>query len=207
MVPMRGYVRVLGCLLLLGLVGGCVSLQTPTYQPAVDTTQALLGHRDSHLRVGAFTASPGVPNTALSVRGSQLNAGGDDGTFSSYLRNALVIELKTVGRFDEHAAIEIAGNLARNQLQAGTRIGSATVAARFTVRRAGATVYDKSLSVSHQWDSSFMGTVAIPAAVQNYSDAFQKLIFKLVTDPDFIKATSPGRSEVENAGNKRDVAN
>ena len=44
------------------------------------------------------------------------------------------------------------------------------------------------LEIEHQWDSSFMGAVAISAAIDNYSAAVQKLLHVLLSDPDFAKA-------------------
>lgn len=185
---MRIHLRVTG-LLLPGLLAACASMPAPTYQPSVNTTQVLLEHREAQLAVGHFVASDGVPNTSLNVRGSQLSAGGNEGTFSDYLRNALITELKTAGRFDQKSQIRVEGVLASNKLNAGAATGSATVGARFVVTRANANVYDKTLTVNHTWDSSFMGAIAIPSAVQNYTGAIQKLVFKLVTDPDFVRAT------------------
>lgn len=187
---MRIHFRMAGLLLLLGLVAGCASMPIPTYQPSVDTTQVLLEHREARLAVGPFAASAGIPNSSLSVRGSQLSAGGNEGTFSDYLRNALITELKTAGRFDQQSQMRVEGMLANNELDSGAATGSATVAARFVVTRANVNVYDKTLTVTHTWDSSFVGAIAIPSAVQNYAGAIQKLVFKLVTDPDFVRVTT-----------------
>jgi hypothetical protein len=187
---MRIHFRIAAQLLLLGLLVGCASMPPPTYQSSVDTTQVLLEHREARLAVGSFTALAGVPNAGLSVRGSQLSAGGNESTFSDYLRNALITELKTAGRFDQQSQMRIEGILANNKLDAGAATGSATIAARFVVTRANVNVYDKTLTVTHMWDSSFMGAIAIPSAVQNYAGAIQKLVFKLVTDPDFVQATA-----------------
>lgn len=187
---MRIHFRMAALFLVLGLVGGCASMAAPTYQPSVDTTQVLLEHRAARLAVGPFAASAGVSNTDLRVRGNQVSAGGNEGTFSGYLRNALITELKTAGRFDQQSQIRIEGVLARNELDAGAATGSATIAAHFVVTRANTNIYDKTLTVTHTWDSSFMGAIAIPSAVQNYAGAVQKLVFKLVTDPDFERATT-----------------
>jgi len=175
-------------LLVAGWLAGCAAMPTPSYQPSVDTTQLLLQRRDASMAAGAFSAASDVPNRTLAVRANQLSADGIDGTFSGYLRNALIIELKTAGRFDEDSPIRIDGTLLRNELNAGAGTGSATLETHFTVTRRGARIYDKSLTVVHKWDSSFMGAIAIPAAVQNYVGAVQKLLQKFLTDPDFVRA-------------------
>lgn len=177
-----------GAFLAAALVG-CAAIPVPTYPASVDTTQSLLQRRDVSMAVAPFSASAGVENQKLGVRVSQLSAGGADGTFSSYMRNALITELKTAGRFDENSPVRIGGVLLHNELNAGSGTGSATLTAHFTVTRSGVTAYDKSLTAVLKWDSSFMGAIAIPAAVQNYVGAVQKLLRKLLTDPDFIRAT------------------
>jgi hypothetical protein len=60
--------------------------------------------------------------------------------------------------------------------------------ARFVVKRADAVKYDRVLEVNSEWESSFMGAVAIPAAVQNYQLMYRKLVGQLFDDPNFRKA-------------------
>lgn len=183
-----------GLALLLGL-GGCATVPAPVYQPSVRNTEALLRQKDTPLGAGTFSASPGVANTKLSVRGNPLQAGGATGTFSGYLRNALVTELKTAGRYDDHAPLQVDGVLTGNKLEAGIGKGHATVSAHFTVSRTGEKLYDRTLTANQEWDSSFIGAIAVPAAFQNYAGAVQKLIGELVSDPDFVRATGGTRPE------------
>lgn len=44
------------------------------------------------------------------------------------------------------------------------------------------------LSVRHEWESSFLGAIAIPNAVANYAPAVQKLLAELLADPAFRAA-------------------
>jgi hypothetical protein len=60
------------------------------------------------------------------------------------------------------------------------------------VDRSGQVVFDKMLSATQQWDSSFIGAIAVPMAVQNYAGAVQKLVGVLLADSDFQHATSKG---------------
>ncbi|NLA68351.1 MAG: hypothetical protein GX856_08945 [Gammaproteobacteria bacterium] len=57
--------------------------------------------------------------------------------------------------------------------------------------RDGEVVYDRTLRVDHEWDSSFLGAIAIPTAFDNYAAAVQKLLQALFTDPGFVAATAP----------------
>lgn len=171
------------------LLAACITAPPPRYQPGIDNTQALLQGGHGPIAVGRFDAAPGVEDNKLNVRGSTLT-GGSDGTFATYLKEALVTELKTAGRNDDKAAAVVSGTLTDNKLDAAVKTGTADVAARFVVTRHGTAVYDKTLAAHQEWDSSFMGAVAIPAAMRNYAAAVQKLLGKLFGDPDFEKAVA-----------------
>lgn len=189
---MRGLVRPLqGILLALALSGiaGCVHMTAPGYQPGVANTETLQRNPGTKLAVDGFSAGPEAHDAGLSVRGSPLTAGGD-GRFSGYLHDAAVKELETARRFDAAAPLHLSGQLLRNDLHADIGTGHAVMAARFVVARGGATVYDKPVQVQHQWESSFVGAIAIPAAVDNYLATVQKLLGALFADPDFVRATS-----------------
>lgn len=178
------------CLLLVMLLGtGCVHMQAPAYQAGVDNTARLL-QGSGTVAVEPFTAAPGVKDRGLSVRGSPLD-GAADGRFSTYLGEALSAELGAAHRLDPKSQVRIRGVLTRNELNgAGVSVGKARVGARFTVVRDGQQVYDKELDATHEWESSFIGMVAIPAAVQNYVTTVQKLLSKLISDDEFARATA-----------------
>jgi hypothetical protein len=173
-------------------LAACVTMPAPTYQPSVDTSMALVAAGGSPMQVGPFTAAAGVENTALGVRGSRLEPG-SDGTYAGYLRDALVTELAAAGRHDAASGLRILGELTGNDLDgSGVKVGKASIAARFRVERDGAVVYDRALQAAHEWESSFLGPIAIPAAFDNYAATVQKLLNQLLTDPEFIRATSAG---------------
>jgi hypothetical protein len=90
----------------------CVSPPAPKYQPAIDNTNVLI-RQSAKLGVGAFSAAAGVSNHSLAVRASELT-GGTDGTFSTYLHDAIVVELQTSGRYDASSPLQISGVLTRN---------------------------------------------------------------------------------------------
>lgn len=186
-----GVFRIVLAALVAATLAACVSMPAPTYQPSVDTSQALLVSAGSTIQVGRFTAAGNVENTSLGVRGSRLEPG-SDGTYAGYLRDALVTELKAAGRHDDASGIRIDGELTDNTLNgSGARTGRASVGARFRVERDGAMVFDRTLQAEHEWESSFMGAIAIPAAFDNYATTVQKLLHGLFTDPGFIAATAP----------------
>lgn len=167
-------------------LAACVSPPAPKYQPAIDNTELLL-RNNARISVGKFTAAAGVNNRSLGVRGSQLN-GGSDGTFSTYLRDALIVELQTSARYDGSGEVQISGLLTRNELSAGVGTGEAAVGAEFTLTSNDQVCFKKTLVAEHHWESSFMGAIAIPAAFNNYPTTVQKMLGELFADPDFIAA-------------------
>lgn len=169
------------------VLSACISTPAPKYQPGIENTSRLI---DSKLKmtVGPFTAAQDVENDSLGMRGSQLK-GGSDGTYATYLREALIAELQASGGLIENGHLVLSGQLTDNRLNAGNiKTGTANVGARFVLQSGSQTLYDKTLAADHQWDSSFIGAIAIPAAIDNYATAVQKLINKLLSDPEFISA-------------------
>lgn len=188
---MRQSIRLMFCGALLATLAGCVSTPALTYQPSIDNSERLLSDR-SKLDVGRFEAAAGVENRRLGMRGSSLN-GGSDGTFSTYLKDALVIELTEAGRFQPMAATVVSGRLVENRMSAaGSSQGKATMAADFVVMRGGEQVYARTIRVENTWEASFIGAIAIPAAIQGYSATVQKLLGELFSDPEFRRATQTG---------------
>ena len=84
----------------------------------------------------------------------------------------------------------LSGVLQQNAIDgADFNLGQADIAVRFKLERSGKPVFEKVVAHHQQWPSSFLGAVAIPAAVQNYDGAVSELIAKLFRDPDFRAAS------------------
>lgn len=177
-------------LLSLLWLSGCVHVPAPTYAPGNDNLMALRAHPGGKLAVDGFEAAPDVPNKKLGLRGNGMSGGGDDGTYTSYLQQALEAELRNAGRLDDGSSTRISGVLLANQLDAsGARTGKASIRARFVVTRDGVVAFDKPLQADHEWESSFVGMIAVPAAMENYVATLQKLIGMLLVDPGFVEAS------------------
>jgi len=56
------------------------------------------------------------------------------------------------------------------------------------ITRGGQTRYDQVKSIHDEWDSSFVGAIAIPRAQERYPIMVQKLLSELFTDPAFLQA-------------------
>jgi hypothetical protein len=167
----------------------CVHSPAPQYQSGVANLQVLRAGT-TKIAVDDIATAERVEDGRLVMRGNSMTGAGSDGTFSTYLQQALESELRTAGRFDPAAGLRLSGTLTANRLHAdGASTGRATVAARFVVTRDGKVVYDAVQTAGHEWESSFMGAIAIPAAMQGYVATVQKLVGQLFADPAFVEAT------------------
>lgn len=174
---------------LAAALSACVHTPAPAYAPGVDNLRALRAGPATPLAVGDFDADAKVDDARLGgLRGSSMS-GGEDGLFSTYLQHALEAELRQAGRLDPDAPLRLEGTLLRNQLSANSgSTGYANVSARFVLRRGEDVVFEKTLSAREEWESSFMGAIAIPAGMQGYVATVQKLAGTLFADPDFQAA-------------------
>lgn len=186
---MRRAIRSVAVAATLLALAACGSTPAPAYQPSIANLQALrVGMKP--IGVDDFSAAAGVNDSRLGVRADSMTGAGGDGAFSTYLQQALETELRNAGRFDAEAGLRLSGVLIENRLDAsGFSVGRASVGARFVLTRDGVVIYDKAHNVEHEWESSFMGALAIPAAMQGYAGAMQKLTGQLFADPTFVEAT------------------
>ena len=173
------------------LLSGCLTVPNLPYQPGVQNTAMLLAGNYGGMQAGGFDAALGIENKRLNLRGTNSLSGSTrDGTFSTYLQDALQAELATAGLLEAGAPLVVSGTLLQNQLSAGTAEGHSVVSARFVVKRNGEPVYDRVLTARHEWASSFMAAIAVPTAFQNHVGTVQKLLGQLFADPDFKRATA-----------------
>ncbi|HED32925.1 MAG TPA: hypothetical protein ENJ08_01725 [Gammaproteobacteria bacterium] len=173
-------------LILCSFISAC-SMVAPKYQPSTDSSNLLQDVSDNKLYAGEFTQKTPEVNE-VSLRGGSLISPYNE-SYSLYLSKALEEELRLAGMWDSKSATEISGILIENELDvSGFSVGTASIKVEFIVTRDNNTAYKKQLSANHEWESSFLGAVAIPAGQNNYHIVVQKLFNKLFSDPDFIAA-------------------
>jgi hypothetical protein len=174
---------------LMGLVA-CANVQMPTPVASVTNHEKIRSANLTPTQVGEFKLAPGKPasmDTSLSgLRGSSVAPSA--GSFSRQLREELIVELKGAGLLDPSSAMKIEGELTDSMVDAAIGTGKGRLAARFKVTRDGRSVFDKELSVEASWESSFMGAVAVPTAINQYSALYKALVGKLLDDMDFRTA-------------------
>ncbi len=113
-------------------------------------------------------------STLSSLRGKSLSPA--KGTWSQRLKDTLVVELTTAGSFDPASRHVIESELTDSKDDAAIRTCTGRVAARPTVKRFGKLVYDKELAANAGWESSFMGAVAMPAAINRCGALYKALV-------------------------------
>ncbi|MDD4855457.1 MAG: hypothetical protein PHQ22_09490 [Sulfuricurvum sp.] len=108
-------------------------------------------------------------------------------SFEEYLKVSLEEHLMSANLFDKNANLLLTSTLLKNNIETGlVATGTADISANFTLTQDSKIVYDKTHTIHHEWDSSFVGAIAIPNATENYPIAIQKLINKLMADNDFL---------------------
>lgn len=182
--------RLLVIVLLGASMIGCASVKMPPPSPTPTTIEKLRVSDLPSSKVGEFGLAPGVNpslDTSLSgLRGSTLQA--SNGSFSQHLREVIIAELKAAGLYDPESQIQIEGQLVESQVDAAIKTGTAKLAANFTVDKADNRVYQKTLAVDSQWPSSFVGAIALPEAIHQYSALYKALAAKLFDDEEFRAA-------------------
>ena len=174
-------------LLAAALTSGC-SMVAPKYSPSLENVQKLKDSGVQTTNVGAFESTPSKENPAsISLRGSSLSSP-YDGSYGKYLAEALKQELSLAGKLAADAQIQVTGALQKNNIDTGVGTAKGDIAARFVVTRSGAVRYDQVKSIHDEWDSSFVGAVAIPRAQERYPLIVQKLLAALYADPAFLQA-------------------
>lgn len=169
---------------------GCAQIKMGAPSPSVDNIQKAKASGMAPAALGEFAPAPGKPagfDAGLDVRSNTLSSPIDG---AKYLKETLATELKSAGLLDGASTTVIQGQLTQSELAVPVSQASGTLGARFVVVRAGRTVYDKELKVSASWESSFVGAVAIPAAVNEYTSLYRKLVGQLLDDAEFRRAMS-----------------
>jgi len=173
----------------LGLFG-CAALKMPAPSASAENLSTLKAANLAPARTSTFVLAPGKPadmDTSLGgLRAASLEP--SNGSFAQTLKEELVAELKAAGLYDDGSGIVISGQLTDSQVDAAIGTSSGRLAAHFNVVRDGKAVYDKDLVVDAKWDGSFVGAIAIPAAVNQYTALYKTLAGKLFADPDFQHA-------------------
>ena len=177
-------------IVLLAMQAACTTVMPPPIASGA-RSEALLAAKLPPTNVGTFRLAQGQPalmDSELSggLRGGNIAA--PSGSFSQHLKDTLKAELQSAGLLDLRAKHVIEGQLTDSKLDAAIGTGTARLAARFQVLREGQVLFDKEVIADDSWDSSFVGAIAIPRAIEHYSGIYRLLVLKLLSDADFVQA-------------------
>lgn len=173
--------------ILVALLGsGCSSVPMGQPQASIENIQALKTAGIIPVRVAPFAlVSDKDPAIDLSVGIRAATLAAPQGSFARYLQETLETELRAAALLDAGGGAEIEGLLVDRQVDSAIGEGRASLTARFIVRRRGQLAYAKEIKVASTWESSFVGAVAIPAAINEFTALFRKMVGQLLVDPEF----------------------
>jgi len=181
--------RVLPSIAIVAVVlatAGCVSEPVQPYQPSFENVQLLKRQapRTNGVELGVFSGGP----TRLNVRGSSALSPVGSG-FADYLRGALEAELAKAEMLRPGGGARVTGTIIGTDIETGTgSTARAWLDAEIVVSGSAGERYRRQLRVEHQWESSFVGAIAIPLAFQAYPQLVQRFLQELYADPAFGKA-------------------
>jgi hypothetical protein len=188
---MKNIARLARCLslcLVALTAAGCSQTMGPS-TPSTATVLALRSADFPAMRVGSFAPAPGMsPRMDKAVTSRSVTLGSPTGSLSGYLGSVVEADLRAAGKLDPQSPLVLSGLLTESDLDTGMGTGDGTLGAKFTLTKSGTTVYEKTLQAKAEWESSFIGAVAIPAAINGYTALYGKLVDQLVADPDLKAA-------------------
>jgi hypothetical protein len=155
----------------------------PEYRISVANTDVLSHQADAApLRIGSFTAARGADDQATQ----------DAAEAAVYLRDALSAELQAAGRLSAQATIDIDGDLRRYQVgpAPSSGINRASVVLHVSLRRDGAVVMERDLSIEQVWPHAGTPWIARSLTSDRLLTAMQTLLRQLYSDPEFKRVTA-----------------
>jgi hypothetical protein len=171
---------------------GCAQVKLGVPTPSVENIQKAKASPMEPVAIGDFKLVPGKSRSldlGVSIRSNTFYSPFDS-SLARYLGETLSAELKAAGLVDPVAKTTISGELTDSSVDAPASQGKGSLAARFVVQRDGRTSFDKELKAASSWESSFVGAIAIPEAVNQYVALYRVLVGQLLDDPDFRKAVA-----------------
>ena len=169
------------------VIAGCAT-PAPNYSISIPHVEKLKSSGAGPVAVAPVTAQGSEANDeAIAVRASRMVS--PYGSFAKYLQSALTQELTEARLLDPQSGVQLTATLLKNDVSAaGVITASATIEARFVVRKSGTVVFDKVKNATITWDSNFIGAIAIPRAIENYPRLVSALLDQLYADDQFFAA-------------------
>jgi hypothetical protein len=180
-------------IVLMGLTAAGCAQTLGSHQVSLGAVEMLRSGNIPPMRVGKFALAPGRLSSvdkSVGIRSVSLSSP-DGASFAEYLGKTLETDLRAAGKLDPNSNFIVQGLLTDSSVSAGIADGTASLGAKFSLLREGKTVFEKTLTVHSEWGSSFVGAIAIPGAINQYSSLYDKLVLHLLADEDFKRALIP----------------
>lgn len=172
------------------LLSGCSTI-APQYTGSRENVEALQSVAAAKFSVGRFYDDQNSANhEKLNLRGLNTMSSAYGETYAGYVEQALRQDLMIANRFSSESTLMITGVLKKNNLDISDPFsnGKSICEVEFSVLQDKNAIYKKTLTQNHEWESSFVGAIAIPKAKEEYTVTVQKIINKLFKDQEFIDA-------------------
>ena len=161
------------------LFTGC-GIKTGEYNVSADNVQTLRDYKELKLDVSNFTATNSGESSVMCRLAETISTPKGE-TFSEYIKDALVSELKMAGVYDKNSELKISGNL--NKIYGSSMFGNAYWEISVTITSTNG----KSLTVNTKRDypSSYLASTACNNMGTSFSPTIKQLIGDIVNHKDF----------------------
>jgi hypothetical protein len=164
-------------------------MTAPKYSMSYENISHLRNGKLNNLKVGEVKKDPSAKDNIdeLTIRASPWKS--PYGSFSAYLKEALLTELSEAKIIKESADLTLSAYILKNDISAPiTGKGTGTLEVKYQISKDNKVIYESIKNSTTTWESSFFGAQAIGEAAQNYPKVYQSNLNALFTDFAFINA-------------------
>jgi hypothetical protein len=179
----------------LAILPGC-GATAANYGVAADAQVALRSAREAHaapLAVGQvqMVEDASGEDENIGCRALSVAAPADRGTFSEYVRRALIDELNVAGLYDPQSPIIVRVAISRLEI---TSTGNSAIDGTFHFSVGQSAGENKATHVVKvPFTSAFVADTACQNAAKAFPAAVQQAIVSFVRSPEFYRATAPSK--------------
>lgn len=174
----------------VALLAGCAELPMHAPTPNFEVIEKARTSQTAAVALGQFKVDPAVNpdiDKGLSVRTNQVFSPYEH-SFAQFLRQTALTDLQAAGLYDAKAPTSLSAFLTDSTLDVPSDQGKSSLGARFILTRDGQKVFEKELKARAEWQSTFLGVIAIQDGINQYTTLYHKLVGLLLSDPDYQKA-------------------
>lgn len=177
-------------LLSVFVLSGCGTIQAPPYTPNYEKIDQFSSDSLSKVSLGEFLPTDkNAPVNKVSLRA--MNLGTSQGHFAGYLQASMKSDLREMGIYNPNSSRSIEANILENDIDiSGLNEGTGTISVDVTILENEQTLFMKNYKANTQFESAFLGSVAITRGANEYPVLIKTLLSKIYQDSEFIRALS-----------------